>query len=225
MKVLEYGKANAGRATLFLHGFPGVRSKQNRDLAERAADGFGRRCFVPLYDGLGVAEGRFSFESCRDQIQSFAEKLLAENETLDLVGHSWGGYLALGLAAKHQERIERLILMSPLLHFFTLDVCKQAFTLTAEGNADLDLGNIETLAKEFHTLGNREHAYRHAQTISSRTMVSIFQAASDDTTPASYAEHLVNQFRERPGYEAVATDHSFLLNRPQALERVLTALA
>jgi len=224
MKVLEYGSQNPGRATLFLHGFPGVRSKQNKDLAEKAARTTNRKCFVPLYAGLGQAEGDFSFTRCRAQVQLFASELIAKHGSIDLVGHSWGGYLALGLAAEHQEKIGRLVLMSPLIYFFTLDIAKQAFQLTAEGNADLKLGVTDELAREFHALGNKDRADDFAKAISLETKVSIFQAANDDTTPGSYVENLVNQFKKRPSYEVVATDHSFLIDREAALDRVLTAL-
>jgi esterase/lipase len=221
MKVLEFGKD--GKATLFLHGFPGVRSKQNKDLAEKASL-LGRHCFVPLYEGLGQVDGEFSFLRCREQVSQLANDLLKKFETIDVVGHSWGGYLALGLAAQEKEKITRLVLMSPLLHFFTLDLTQQAFRLTAEGNHDLKLGVTDHLAREFYTLGNKERAEDFARAISVETNVFIFQAATDDTTPVSYAEALVNQFKMRPHYEVVATDHSFLVNRDRALDQVLTAL-
>ena len=221
MRILNFG--HTGTATLFLHGFPGVRSKQNQDLAEKAAK-LGRRCFVPLYEGLGQSDGEFSFLKCREQVRVFAADLLSQYEKIDLVGHSWGGYLALGIAADAKEKVSRLVLMSPLLHFFTLDLAQQAFRLTAEGNPTLNLGSTDDLAREFHTLGTKDRAEESARDISIDTSVSIFQAATDDTTPASYAQNLVNLFRRRPPYEEVATDHSFLVDRSLALDRVLTAL-
>ncbi len=225
MNVLAFGKENRdGRATLFLHGFPGVRSKQNRDLAERAATEKSRRSYVPLYTGLGHSDGEFSFLKCRDEIGELAEKLLAQNKSIDLVGHSWGGYLSLGLAAAHGARIERLVLMSPLIWFFTKDICQQAFSLTGKENAHIHLGNTDDRAHEFFKLGNAHLANDYARQISLTTDVSLFQAAADDTTPVSYAEGLVNQFKKRPRYETVATDHSFLISREQALTQVLTAL-
>lgn len=225
MNVLGFGKDNRdGRAALFLHGFPGVRSKQNRDLAERAANEKGRRCYVPLYTGLGHSEGEFSFLKCRDEVYELADKLISQNGSIDLVGHSWGGYLSLGLAALHVERVQTLVLMSPLVWFFTKDICQQAFGMTAKDNADLNLGNTDERAHEFFKLGNLDCAEEFARRISTQTTVSLFQAATDDTTPVSYAEALVNQFKKRPRYEVVNTDHSFLLDREQALTRVLTAL-
>lgn len=222
MMHVEFGES--GQATLFLHGFPGVRSKQNRDLAMKASSYGPRRSYVPLYDGLGQAPGTFSFLKCRSDVEAFASKLLQDNASIDLVGHSWGGYLALGLASRHQKKIRRLVLMSPLLHFFTLDLARQAFRLTAQDQPALSLGDTDALAKEFHALGTRETAEDFARSISTETSVSIFQAADDTTTPPSYAQNLVNCFALRPSYEEVATDHSFLFRRESALERVLTAL-
>ncbi len=224
LKILEFGKNGPGRATLFLHGFPGVRSRQNRDLAEKAAARTGRKCILPLYSGLGQAEGEFSFLKCRADIQALAKELLTTYGSIDLVGHSWGGYLALGLANDHQEKIGSLILMSPLLYFFTLDLAQQAFKLTRENGPELRLGPTDELAREFYALGTNDRADDFARGISRMTKVLIFQAATDDTTPASYAENLVNLFKERPKYELVATDHSFLVNRDRALDRVLSAL-
>lgn len=221
MRVLEYG--SEGRATLFLHGFPGVRSKQNKDLAERAA-AKGRRSFVPLYAGLGQADGEFSFSKCKAQVEMFAQELITRNGSIDIVGHSWGGYMALDLAAKYQAKIQQLVLMSPLIYFYTLDLAKQAMKLTADGNAALKLGVTDELAKDFYTLGNRGRAENFAKEISPETSVTIFQASNDDTTPVSYAESLVNMFKTRPHYEQVVTDHSFLVNREAALTKILAVL-
>jgi pimeloyl-ACP methyl ester carboxylesterase len=224
MRVLEFGKLAPGRATLFLHGFPGVRSKQNRDLAERVAARTSRKCFLPLYAGLGHSEGEFSFLKCRTEVRALAHELVTTYGSIDLVGHSWGGYLALGLASDHQDAIGSLVLMSPLIYFFTLDLVKQAFRLTQANNPELVLGPTDDLAKEFDMLGTSDRADDFARAISSDTKVSIFQAATDDTTPASYAQNLVNLFKLRPFYEAVSTDHSFLVNRDRALDRVLSSL-
>jgi pimeloyl-ACP methyl ester carboxylesterase len=226
VRVLEFQKTNGGtgQATLFLHGFPGVRSNQNRDLAEMASERSDRHCFLPLYSGLGQADGEFTFRGCRADVQRLASELIAKHGSLDIVGHSWGGYLGLGLAREHQEKIGRLILMSPLLYFFTLDLAQQAFRLTADGNMNLRLGTTDERAREFYQLGNQDRADDFARALSVQTKVSIFQAATDDTTPVSYAENLVNLFKVRPTYEVVTTDHSFLVDRAHALERVLTAL-
>ncbi len=132
--------------------------------------------------------------------------------------------MSLGLAAQHGEAISQLVLLSPLLYFFTLDLCQQAFALTARDNSQLKLGKTDERATEFHKLGNSARASDFAKLIVPHTKVSIFQAATDDTTPGSYAEALVNQFKTRPHYETVPTDHSFLINREQALNQVLRAL-
>jgi proline iminopeptidase len=70
---------------------------------------------VLLYDqrGNGRSGALKTGQSCTlaDQINDL-EALLAHlgYAKVDLLGHSWGGYLAMAYAARHPERIERLVL-------------------------------------------------------------------------------------------------------------------
>ncbi|MEA2692960.1 MAG: proline iminopeptidase [Acidobacteriota bacterium] len=70
---------------------------------------------VVLYDqrGNGRSGALKTGQSCTlaDQIADL-EALRAHlgYERFDLLGHSWGGYLAMAYAARHPERIERLVL-------------------------------------------------------------------------------------------------------------------
>jgi pimeloyl-ACP methyl ester carboxylesterase len=213
-----------GPLTVFLHGFPGIRSKQNRDIAEQTAQQTGRRCIVPLYSGLGFSKGQFSFESCRSQVQEFVGELIKQNGKMDLVGHSWGGYLSLGLAAKHGSRIGKLVLLSPLLDFFNAKIAMDSFSETAKNNPQLDLGDIEERANEFVDLGTKTTAGSLAAKIDPKTRVSLLQAADDPVTPAEHSQALIAKFPFEISYEIVATDHSFLMDRLSAIERVIAAL-
>lgn len=226
MKHLEFpGQPDSKlNATVFLHGFPGVRSIQNRDIAERASRETGRHCYVPLYEGLGFSEGEFSFRNCRASVESFVAELISKHGKIDLVGHSWGGYLSLGLAAKHGPLIEKLVLMSPLLDFFTIDICDQSFTETAKLNPQLKLGKIEDRAREFTEVGGEVTAKSLAEKVDTATRVFILQAATDDITPEKFSRELIGSFKVTPKYELVSTDHSFLIDREAAAAKVIAAL-
>lgn len=226
MKFLEFkGEGVAVKPiTVFLHGFPGVRSKQNRDIAESVAKTTGRLCYVPLYPGLGFSEGEFSFRACQKIVAEFVAEMLKRHGQIDLVGHSWGGYQSLALAAAHGQKIGHVVLMSPLLHFFDARVAGDSFAETASNNPQLQLGNTEELAKEFVGVGTSTLATDLAKQIDPLTKVTILQAKTDDVTPASHAEALLSRFNELPIYKVIDTDHSFVLNREFATEEIIRAL-
>jgi proline iminopeptidase len=96
--------ANGGPG--FDHNYLHVSDVWNRLAQERP---------VVLYDqrGNGRSGALKAGQSCTlaDQIADL-EALRAHlgYERFDLLGHSWGGYLAMAYAARHPERIERLVL-------------------------------------------------------------------------------------------------------------------
>ena len=210
--------------TVFLHGFPAVRSIQNRDIAKQTSEVSGRHVFLPLYRGLGFSEGEFSFRECREDVEAFVGDLIARYGTIDLVGHSWGGYLSLGLSAKHGAKVRRLVLMSPLLNFFNVDIADESFKGTAKDNPQLNLGRIEDRSREFVEVGEDTPAALLAARVDAKTEVFILQSATDQVTPPTYAEALLSHFQRPPTYETIDTDHSFLVDRPAATARVIDAL-
>lgn len=226
MKFLEFkGEGVAVKPiTIFLHGFPGVRSIQNRDIAEKTAQTTGRTCYVPLYPGLGFSDGEFSFRACQKIVAEFVAEMIERHGQVDLVGHSWGGYQSLALAAKHGQKIGRLVLMSPLLDFFNVDIADESFKGTAKNNPQLNLGNIDVLAKEFVEVGTETPAVTLAEKVHPLTQVRVLQAKTDEVTPAKHAEALLSHFNELPIYQTIDTDHSFVANREFATEEIIRAL-
>jgi esterase/lipase len=96
MYVLHFTPSKSPpKGTVFiLHGYPSL-GRKNYDFAEVvAANNY--EVYVPHYPGLGLSKGQFgflrSYESVRKLI--YAVKI-NENNKLSIIGHSWGGYLAL----------------------------------------------------------------------------------------------------------------------------------
>ena len=59
------------------------------------------RAIVLLYAGVDDKSRVFTFKECIDEVQTyFAELLANEKRSISLVGHSWGGFLALTLIEK-----------------------------------------------------------------------------------------------------------------------------
>lgn len=222
MTRLEFGSPQAN-PILFLHGFPGVRSKQNRDIAEKVAEILGRRAIVLLYEGLGQAPGEFSFERClRDVENEFTS--IAGAGAIDLVGHSWGGFQAIRLSGVHPSKVRRLVLMSPLLRFFEQGVCESSFADTARENPTLNLGDVRERAREFVAIGTA-HPYRElVAKIPPHVPTTILQAADDPITPGRVSKEASELVRGPMTYEIRETDHSFLLDRIGTAERIAAAL-
>lgn len=113
---LFYRRVGRGRdVAVFLHGGPGSNFRGQGDLMERLADGRA----VIMYDQRG---------SGLSQLVTDPKLLTAEDHVRDLealrqhfgirrmtiIGLSWGAGLAAMYAAQHPDRVERLLLISPI---------------------------------------------------------------------------------------------------------------
>ena len=118
-----------GTPVLLLHGVPETSSLW-RDLAPALADG--RRVLAPDLPGLGGSAytGPYDVPSLVTQLAALIETEVPGGR-VDVVGHDWGGSLALGLAGARPELVRRLCVANapyrevPLLRafhipFFTL---------------------------------------------------------------------------------------------------------
>jgi esterase/lipase len=225
MQYLEFdfGPVRDGSSPLmfFLHGFPGIRSRQNRDIAEEVARLNGGRAWVPLYRGLGQVPGEFSFEDCRRDVEDFISSTLASHlGKVYLVGHSWGGYLSLRVCATHPARIQKLVLMSPLLQFPNEEACSSLIQQTALDHSSIDIGNIDERIAEFVRLGKESPPEEWMSKLSPSLETLILQAQSDVVTPCLVAERKLGNFPTKPVYEIVDTDHSFLNLRSETAQRI-----
>jgi pimeloyl-ACP methyl ester carboxylesterase len=103
--MLREQGSGTGTPVLLLHGVPETSSVW-RDVAPKLATG--RRVLAPDLPGLGGSSyaGPFDVPSLVAQLAA-----LIESETtgaVDVVGHDWGGSLALGLAGHRPELVRRL---------------------------------------------------------------------------------------------------------------------
>ena len=105
-------KGEAGRPTLLLHS-TGVGSIQWLRFARRLKD---RVCFIPdfmnyppsdAWSGEGPPDWRVDLEACRTLV-------LSQSEPVDIIGHSYGGHIALHLAHDHPDRIRKMALHEPI---------------------------------------------------------------------------------------------------------------
>lgn len=228
MLVHVYGESRAPEEPrlVFFHGYPGVRSKQNRDIAESLAMSLGSEAHVLLYSGLTQAPGEFSFQACMADVEAYLESILVQAKgPIDLVGHSWGGFLALNTVYKYKKFIRRLALMSPLLYFPTPssqpdDRLRLYFEEMARENPALQLGRTEDRLQEFAALGRTHDVDAYIASIPKEVPVLFLQADKDEITPTAIALDKQKKFLCPLTFELVPTDHSFLTARDALAERL-----
>jgi pimeloyl-ACP methyl ester carboxylesterase len=107
--VLENG---SGPALLYLHGFADVHSVKeswmpfHERLAERA------RIIAPAHPGCAQSDENKDVDAIEDIVFHYLEVLDAlELTQFDLAGSCFGGWIAAELAARHPERIRKLVLI------------------------------------------------------------------------------------------------------------------
>lgn len=96
-----------GTPVLLLHGVPET-STVWRDVGPALA--VGRRVLAPDLPGLGGSAytGALDVPSLVAELVALLDVELP-GRAVDVVGHDWGGSLALGLAGRHPERVRRLV--------------------------------------------------------------------------------------------------------------------
>ena len=117
--TLYYEIRGEGKGTplVVINGGPGVDHPYMLSTlhSSSALDELARERLVVVYDqrGVGISPGLQPGQSCTvaDQVADL-EALRAHlgYQRLNLLGHSFGGYLAMAYAARYPERIERLVL-------------------------------------------------------------------------------------------------------------------
>lgn len=124
----EIGEGD-GTPVLLLHGVPQTSSVW-RDIAPALATG--RRVLAPDLPGLGGSSytGPFDVPSVVAQVMALLDEEVP-GQQVDVVGHDWGGSVAIGLTGAHPDRVRRLavantvfrqvkLLRAPHIPFFAL---------------------------------------------------------------------------------------------------------
>lgn len=211
----------ASPRVLFFPGFPGIRSRQNREIAQGVADLAGLRCDVALYDGLGHAPGQFSFESClADVLNSMKELRQSGLQDVFLVGHSWGGYLSLAISSENHGWVRGLVLMSPLLHMLPSDVTVPYFEDHQRTNPEISTVPARELGREFERLQDTRPSGSFIRKLARDLPVLFLQSKDDTITPAKYALEAKSDFPKSIDLRLVDNDHSFLSDRPELARQI-----
>ncbi len=110
--TLVYLKAGRGDATplLFVHGFTGMKENWLPLMAHMERS---RLQYAPDLPGWGESERRrdldYGYAAQAERLAHFIDQVI--QGPVDLVGHSMGGGIAAVLAARHPDKVRRLVLM------------------------------------------------------------------------------------------------------------------
>lgn len=108
---LHFLNEGAGDPIVMLHGNP-TWSFYYRNLVLALLGNF--RCIVPDHIGCGLSDKPadtlydYSLKSRIDDLEALLDSL-GLRENLTLVLHDWGGMIGMGFAARHPERIKRIV--------------------------------------------------------------------------------------------------------------------
>ena len=182
----EHGEGD-GVPVLLLHGVPETSSVW-RDLAPRLADG--RRVLAPDLPGLGGSSysGPYDVPSLVAQLVGLVEAETA-GAPVDVVGHDWGGSLALALAGARPDLVRRLVVANaPYRSVPARAVHIPLFALPAVPELLFRLGGRRVVRLmlglgwradtplDAETLAEYEAAYSHRDVV--RAMLGYYRAAA-----------------------------------------------
>jgi pimeloyl-ACP methyl ester carboxylesterase len=185
LHIIEKGPAD-GRAVIMLHGFPEFWWGWRKQIDALASRGF--RVIAPDMRGYGGSDAPPGVEAYRRSklvadIIGLADALGLER--FDLVGHDWGGLVAWPLAAKHSQRVRRLVILSaPHADTLTSELLRHPAQLVRSSYvAFFQLPWVSEAVLRF----NRFAALRHAMTDSARS--GTFPAADLDRYVEAWSGH------------------------------------
>lgn len=214
-------------ACLVLHGFPGTvwdaRTEKLCDVAAHVTQTLGHDSYVHHYAGLGRSPGQFSFTASITDTATLGQQLLHEHRYahLHVIGHSWGGVVALNLMERLGSRAGHLVLLSPFSDFPAPEALARALHALCDNEPiTFAAGSVDGAVHELQTVQAQWHPRHLARRSRGGHHTSIIQAAHDEEVPPTSTRELVQLFPQPPFYREVASDHAFQLNRAHVVDLI-----
>lgn len=220
LSVLAAGQPG-GQRVVFIHGSPGLGEEWTSFLADVPP---GRLYLAPDRPGFGNS-GQVPVTDLQQQADALLPLLAAPGQpSVVLVGYSYGGPMALRLAADHPDRVAGLLLVGaaadpgleeihPLQEVAALDFFAQMLPVElANSNAELMAlrAGLEALGNDLPDL---------------HMPVTIVQGTNDNLVPSSNAEYIRSRLPDSAASVMIeGADHFLPWSHPQILAQALDCL-
>lgn len=222
METLVHGEINKNtdNVLVLLHGFPGISTKQNRDLAPLFHEKLGWPTVIVFYPGLSMNPGRFTYSETYDLVKKTLNGFLDLNPNMkiNLYGHSFGGYLSLRLAKDFNKNIGKVFLLSPLLHVLDKTFFTDFLTMVYTEHKHLEKHSLEFLYDN-HLQFVENYDPKDLKSFLMSKKVKVYQARLDTITPTAIAKEFVKDSSFE--YEESEQEHSFLTDRLEVLNKAV----
>lgn len=205
---------------LMLHGFPAAvfsepSFEKNHDIGLYVSRNTKMDVCLPHYEGLGKSRGSFSFiKSIEDAIR-IGHKLITVDgyRRIHLLGHSWGGFVAMSVLKALAGNVGKVVLLSPFTEVPDAGSLKCLLeSICSNVDITFESGSIDDAVYELIQVGQCQSPNAIAQVCTSNDIM-IIQAKDDDEVPAQSTRRFVEMFKVRPQYVELDSDHRFMLNR------------
>lgn len=222
MEILVHGQIdqNTENIVVLLHGFPGITTQQNRDLAPIFYEKLGWPSVIVFYPGLTMNPGKFSYTETYSLVTRTLKSYLEKNPNLkiNLYGHSFGGYLSLRLAKDFNKNIERIFLLSPLLHIISKEFFTEFVGKLYTEHSYLERFPLEDLFND-HQKFVHDYDPQDLKVFLQSKKVKLYQSRLDTITPTATALEFVKNTNIQ--YEESEQEHSFLTDRMEVCHKAL----
>jgi len=225
--------SNNKEAYLLFPGFPGTQGK-NEDIAEAIFKKTQLETFVIHYTGLTTNPGpdeTFDFLKSVDESIQFVKSLLVQYEKLHLVGHSWGGLIALNIFSKvfTSEQRGKLILLAPFTEF-PKDGSVENWLIpmaTKQEHFRFSYKNPEDVRNNFFAVEKTYSPRDHLDQLKIQDEQITLIEAINDPDVSNYSTDSLYQILNRQGKIQrfhLQDDHCFIGDRLAIINTVLAAI-
>jgi pimeloyl-ACP methyl ester carboxylesterase len=211
---------------VLVHGF-GVSSAYYVPFAERLADAF--RVIAPDLPGHGKSDTprrALDVDGFADALLNFLNAAALERPVI--IGHSLGAQIALALAARHPDRVERLVLVGPTVDSEHRTMRHQALRLLASLPRErpsilpLVLADFARMHVRLFAEASRALADRPEETaLRVRAPSIVVRGARDPLVPRRWARLLVERLGARAFLEVPRAGHALNYSATDALDAIV----
>lgn len=219
---------NTEEAVILFHGYPSTESK-NEYIAEHISNFLNKDVFLFHYEGLGNSLGLFSFpKSILESIAYYNWVAKHGYKKITILGHSWGGLIALNLVAEIQQHslIDKVILLSPYNYFPEGLQLTKLIDYIYEDTKDIFKQPKSIMTNQVQEILLSYQPRSKIQNIKQfPNPIYILQATNDnEVSPESTAEFVQLLRSSKTIFKKINTDHSFTENRTDFLNELTKIL-